>query len=108
MPLYTKLDEHRRQAQVPARLPQRLERSWALTPEAMAKDLAFFDALKKKLTADYKIDAGPRLRRRHVNGGYMAHFIGKERSKEIAAVACHSGALGLQTLLASGPTASFR
>src|SRR5690349_2301015 len=33
------------------------------------------------------------------NGGYFAHFIGKERCNVVAAVACHSGALGLQTAL---------
>jgi poly(3-hydroxybutyrate) depolymerase len=32
------------------------------------------------------------------NGGYFAHLVGKERSKYIAAVASHSGPLGLQTL----------
>jgi predicted esterase len=28
----------------------------------------------------------------------MAHLVGKERSRVVAAVACHSGALGLQAL----------
>jgi predicted esterase len=32
------------------------------------------------------------------NGGYFAHLVGKERSKTVAAVASHSGPLGLQTL----------
>jgi predicted esterase len=33
------------------------------------------------------------------NGGYFAHLVGRERSKTVAAVASHSGPLGLQTLL---------
>jgi len=37
----------------------------------------------------------------------MAHFVGKERSKVVAAVACHSGALGLQTLLGIGAERKF-
>lgn len=32
------------------------------------------------------------------NGGYFAHLVGKERSETVAAMASHSGALGLQTL----------
>lgn len=32
------------------------------------------------------------------NGGYFAHLVGKERANVIAAVASHSGPLGLQTL----------
>ena len=33
------------------------------------------------------------------NGGDFAHVVAKERSKSVAAVASHSGPLGLQTLL---------
>ena len=33
------------------------------------------------------------------NGGYFAHIVGKERSKTVAAVASHSGPLGVQTAL---------
>lgn len=99
MPLYTKLDDTAAKHQFLLVYPNAIGKSWALTPEAMVKDVAFFDALKKKLTADYKIDADRVYAVGMSNGGYMAHFIGKERSKEIAAVACHSGALGLQTLL---------
>src|SRR5262249_39909245 len=32
------------------------------------------------------------------NGGYFAHLVGKERSGTVAAVASHSGPLGLQAL----------
>lgn len=99
MPLYTKLDETAAKHKFLLVYPNAIDRSWALSPPAMTKDLAFFDALRKKLSADYRIDADRVYAVGMSNGGYMAHFVGKERSKEIAAVACHSGALGLQTLL---------
>ncbi len=65
----------------------------------MNNDLAFFDALLTKLTSAYKIDQDRVYVLGMSNGGYFAHLVGKERSKRIAAVASHSGPLGLQTLL---------
>lgn len=99
MPAYTKLSETAEKHGFILVYPNAIDRSWALTPDKMVKDLAFFDALLKKLMADYKIDPDRIYATGMSNGGYMAHFVGKERSKVVAAVACHSGALGLQTLL---------
>ena len=65
----------------------------------MKNDLAFFDALLGKVNADYKIDPDRIYVTGMSNGGYFAHLVGKDRSKTIAAVASHSGPLGLQTLL---------
>lgn len=98
MPRYTKLSEAAAKHGFILAYPNALDRSWALTPDKMQKDLAFFDALLKKLSTDYLIDPERIYATGMSNGGYMAHFVGKERSKVIAAVACHSGALGLQTL----------
>jgi polyhydroxybutyrate depolymerase len=99
MPLYTKLGDAAEKHHFILVYPNAIDRSWALTPDKMVKDLAFFDALLKKLSADYKIDPDRIYATGMSNGGYMAHFVGKERSTVVAAVACHSGALGLQTLL---------
>jgi poly(3-hydroxybutyrate) depolymerase len=63
------------------------------------KDIEFFDALLAKLQADYRIDADRIYVIGMSNGGYFAHLVGKERSTLIAAVASHSGPLGLQKLL---------
>jgi polyhydroxybutyrate depolymerase len=98
MPTYTKLNETADKHGFILVYPNALDRSWAFTPDKMVKDLAFFDALLEKLTADYKIDRDRIYATGMSNGGYFAHFVGKERSKVVAAVACHSGALGLQTL----------
>jgi polyhydroxybutyrate depolymerase len=107
MPKYTKLDEAAAKHGFILAYPNALDRSWALTPDKMAKDLAFFDALVKELTAEYRIDPDRIYVTGMSNGGYFAHFVGKERSQVVAAVACHSGALGLQTLLGIGADRKF-
>jgi polyhydroxybutyrate depolymerase len=99
MPLYSKLNDTAARHGFILVYPNALERSWALTPDKMIKDIAFFDALLARLKGEYKIDADRIYVTGMSNGGYFAHFIGKERSQVIAAVASHSGALGLQTLL---------
>lgn len=107
MPVYTKLDETAAKHKFILVYPNALDRSWALSPEKMIKDMAFFDALLKKLKDDYQIDPNRIYVTGMSNGGYFAHFVGKERSKAIAAVACHSGALGLQTLFGIGAERKF-
>jgi polyhydroxybutyrate depolymerase len=107
MPVYTKLSTAAEKHGFILVYPNAIDRSWALDPAKMVKDVAFFDALLKKLSADYKIDPDRVYCTGMSNGGYMAHFIGKERSKEVAAVASHSGALGLQTLLRIGAERKF-
>lgn len=107
MPLYSKLNEAAQEHRFILVYPNALDRSWAMTPDKMVKDLAFFDALLAKLSADYKIDADRVYATGMSNGAYFAHFIGKERSKVVAAVAAHSGALGLQTLLGIGAERKF-
>ena len=99
MPRYTKLNETAEKHQFILAFPEALGKSWGLTPGKVNKDLAFFDALVAQLKAQYRIDP----RRIYVlgmsNGGYFPHLAGKERAKTVAAVASHSGPLGLQTLL---------
>lgn len=99
MPKYSKLNDTADKHGFILVYPNALDRSWALSREKVEKDLAFFDALLKQLQADYKIDANRIYVTGMSNGGYFANLVGKERSKTVAAVACHSGALGLQTLL---------
>lgn len=98
MPKYTKLDELAAAKKFLLVYPGAEGRAWGLVPDKVTADLAFFDALLEKLTADYKVDADRVYVLGMSNGGYFAHLVGKERSKTIAAVASHSGPLGLQTL----------
>jgi polyhydroxybutyrate depolymerase len=99
MPRYTKLSDTAEKHQFLIAYPNALNRTWGIAPEKVKDDLALFDALLGKLTADYKIDPDRVYVVGMSNGGYFAHVVGKERSKTVAAVASHSGPLGLQTLL---------
>ena len=107
MPRYTKLREAAEKYKFLIAFPNAVDGSWGLAPQKVKNDLALFDALLKKLSADYKIDE----RRIYVlgmsNGSYFAQVVGKERSKTVAAVAAHSGPLGLQTLLGIGAERKF-
>jgi polyhydroxybutyrate depolymerase len=99
MPKYTKLNDTAAKHKFILAYPEAVGKSWGLAPDKVASDLAFFDALLAKLSADYQIDPDRVYVLGMSNGGYFAHLVGKERSKTVAAVASHSGPLGLQTLL---------
>jgi polyhydroxybutyrate depolymerase len=99
MPVYTKLNDTAEKHKFILAYPEAVGRSWGLAPDKVKADVALFDALIAKLTADYRIDADRIFVLGMSNGGYFAHLVGKERSTTVAAVASHSGLLGLQTLL---------
>jgi polyhydroxybutyrate depolymerase len=99
MPQYTKLNETAEKHGFIIAYPNAIRKSWGIAPEKVENDLAFFDALLRKLAATYKIDQDRVYVVGMSNGGYFAHLVGRERSKIVAAVASHSGPLGLQTLL---------
>ena len=99
MPQYTKLNETAEKHGFIIAYPNAIRKSWGIAPEKVKNDLAFFDALLRKLAAAYKIDRDRVYVVGMSNGGYFAHLVGRERSKIVAAVASHSGPLGLQTLL---------
>ena len=98
MPQYTKLNETAERYGFLIAYPNALGGSWGLWPDKIAADIAFFDALLARLSAVYRIDPNRIYLLGMSNGGYFAHLLAKERSKTIAAVASHSGPLGLQTL----------
>jgi polyhydroxybutyrate depolymerase len=107
MPVYTKLDETAEKHGFLLVYPNALERNWALSPKKMVDDIAFFDALLKKLQADYAIDPDRIYTVGMSNGGYMAQWVGIRRSKVVAAVASHSGALGVQSLRRIGAARKY-
>jgi polyhydroxybutyrate depolymerase len=99
MPQYAKLNETAEKHGFIIAYPNAIRKSWGIAPEKVKNDPAFFDALLRKLAATYKIDQDRVYAVGMSNGGYFAHLVGRERSKIVAAVASHSGPLGLQTLL---------
>jgi polyhydroxybutyrate depolymerase len=98
MPAYSKLDDLAREMKFILVYPQRDGGSWGLHPDKVTADLAFFDALLDHLKKAYRVDPARIYALGMSNGGYFAHLVGKERSKVVAAVASHSGPLGLQTI----------
>ncbi|MGE3804454.1 MAG: PHB depolymerase family esterase [Gemmataceae bacterium] len=99
MPVYSKLNDAAAKHRFILVYPNALDKAWGILPEKVTKDLEFFDALLKKLKMEYQIDENRIYLTGMSNGGYWAHLVGKERSKVVAAVASHSGPLGLQTIL---------
>ena len=99
MPWYTRLNHTAAVHKFLLAYPNALGRSWGIAPDKVQSDLAFFDALVEKLAGTYTLDAHRVYVLGMSNGGYFAHLVGKERSTTVAAVASHSGPLGLQTLL---------
>lgn len=73
-------------------------KSWALTPEHAAADVLFFDALLAKLKTQYRLDPDAIYVTGMSNGAYFAHLLGRLRAEVIAAVAAHSGELGMMDL----------
>lgn len=107
MPRYTKLDALAAEKKFLLAYPEAIGRAWGLAPDKVTADLAFFDALLKKLSADYQVDPARVYVVGMSNGGYFAHLVGKERSTVVAAVASHSGPLGLQTVGGIGAERKF-
>ncbi len=99
MPKYSRLNETAKEKRFIIAFPEAVGRSWGIAPDKVKSDIAFFDALLAQVSAGYKIDPDRVFVLGMSNGGYFAHLIGKERSQTVAAVASHSGPLGLQTLL---------
>jgi poly(3-hydroxybutyrate) depolymerase len=99
MPKYTKLDELAAEKKFVLAFPDAKDKVWGIAPEKVKTDLEFFDALVAEVKSRHRIDADRVYVLGMSNGGYFAHLVAKERSKSVAAVASHSGPLGLQTLL---------
>jgi polyhydroxybutyrate depolymerase len=97
MPVYTRLNETAEKHKFIIAYPNAIGGSWGMAPLKVKDDLDFFDAMLNKLKAEYRIDPDRIYVLGMSNGAYFAHLVGKERSKTVAAVASHSGALGLQT-----------
>lgn len=99
MPMYTRLSETAEEKKFIIVYPEAVGKSWGVAPDKVNNDLAFFDALLARVQSEYRIDPDRVFVLGMSNGGYFAHLVGRERSKTVAAVASHSGPLGLQTLL---------
>ena len=95
MPLYSRLSALARKKGFIIVYPQGRAKMWPLIPAWAKADLAFFDALYGLVTSRYNVD----LNRVHIagmsNGAYFCHIVASRRSDRVAAIAPHSGGLGL-------------
>lgn len=73
--------------------PESKIRAWPLLAPIAGQDLAFFDALYKKATAEHDVDLNRVYLTGMSNGAYFSHLVASQRSDKIAAIACHSGGL---------------
>jgi poly(3-hydroxybutyrate) depolymerase len=93
--LYSGFEELARKNGFIAAFPAGLEKRWELRPGDDNKDLLFFDALLDHLAAKYNVD----LRRVYASGmsmgGYFSNLLAAKRSERIAAIAPHSGGMGV-------------
>jgi polyhydroxybutyrate depolymerase len=95
MPLYTGLSRFAEQNGFILVYPNAQNKFWPLIPLLARDDLAFFDALYAKLLAEYPIDRARVYLIGMSNGAYFSHWIASQRPGRIAAIAAHSGGLGL-------------
>src|SRR5262245_48063987 len=82
MPQYTNLNKTAESHRFIIAYPNAIGKSWGIAPEKVMNDLAFFDHLLRKLSVTYKIDPDRVYVVGMSNGGYFAHLVGRERSKE--------------------------
>ena len=95
MPLYSQLDQLAAKEGFVLVYPNGLNKHWPLVVERAQEDLAFFDALYERLTTQYNIDRNRVYLTGMSNGAYFTHVVASQRADKIAAIAPHSGGLGL-------------
>lgn len=75
--------------------PNGVNRQWDLRAAEENRDLRFFDALLERIASKYNVD----LRRVYATGmsmgGFFSNLLASKRSERIAAIAPHSGGLGV-------------
>jgi polyhydroxybutyrate depolymerase len=98
MPKYSRLGATAANEKFLLVFPQAVDGAWGLAPRKVDADLTFFDALVDQISERYRVDERRIFALGMSNGGYFAHIVGRERANRVAAIASHSGPLGLETL----------
>jgi len=95
MSWYSRLDELAEDKGFILIYPNALDRMWRLVIDWAKDDLALFDALYDRATSKYNIDLNRVYLVGMSNGAYFTHVVASQRAGKIAAIAAHSGGLGL-------------
>lgn len=100
MAAYSKLDQLADREQFILVYPKALSLFWPLTAEWARIDLEFFDALTARMQQRFAIDPKRVYLVGMSNGAYFSHLLARERPQVVAAIAAHSGGIGI---VAGGP-----
>jgi polyhydroxybutyrate depolymerase len=95
MPRYSRLGDLAEKQSFILVFPNGQHASWPLVLDWARDDLAFFDALLEHITKEYTVDPDRVYLTGMSNGAYFSHVVASQRADKIAAVAAHSGGLGL-------------
>lgn len=95
MPFYSKLDKLAEREGFILAFPNGRNRHWPLALRLAQDDLAFFDSLYDHLAAEYNIDRRRVFLTGMSNGAFFSHLVASQRPDKVAAIAAHSGGLGL-------------
>ena len=95
MPKYSQLDALAEQAGFVLVYPNAKDKAWRLLPALARDDFAFFDELLAYLAGKYNIDRNRIYLTGMSNGACFAHLLASQRSDVVAAIACHSGGIGI-------------
>lgn len=95
MAFYSQLDKLAAKEHFILIYPNAVNRMWPIVPIIAGEDLAFFDKLYDLATESYNIDLDRVYLTGMSNGAYFSHVVASERADKIAAIAPHSGGLGV-------------
>lgn len=95
MPTYSQLDRLADREGFVVVFPNAVDKAWRIVPALARDDFGFFDQLLKQITQKYNIDQNRVFLTGMSNGAYFAHLLASQRSDVVAAIACHSGGLGI-------------
>lgn len=95
MPKYSQLDQLAEKEGFVLVYPNAVDKAWRIVPILARDDIAFFDKLLVHVCEKYNIDQNRVYLTGMSNGAYFAHLLASQRSDIVAAIACHSGGLGI-------------
>jgi polyhydroxybutyrate depolymerase len=95
MASYSKLDQLAEKHGFILVFPNGRDRRWPLLLDRAKPDLDFFDTLLDHLGGRYNIDLNRVYLTGMSNGAFFTHLVASQRAESVAAIAPHSGGLGL-------------
>ena len=95
MPTYSQLSRLAEKEGYVVVYPNAVDKAWRIVPFLAMDDFAFFDKLLALISEKYNIDRNRVYLTGMSNGAYFSHLLASQRSDVVAAIACHSGGLGI-------------